>query len=86
VPLDGVTASEKELITIVRIRISTTGVIEDYRIKKGSGNIYYDQSVLRAIIKASPLPPLPQGLDKEPLEAELSFKPHEAVLSFRKNQ
>ncbi len=71
----GVAGSEDNLLTVVGIRISTTGVIEDHWIEKGSGNIYYDQSVLRAITKASPLPPLPQGLDKEPLEVGINFTP-----------
>ncbi|TNF50181.1 energy transducer TonB, partial [bacterium] len=39
----------------------------------GSGNIYYDQSALRAIRKASPLPPLPQDLDEESLEVGINF-------------
>ena len=71
---EGVAASEKDLLTVVRIRISTTGVIEDQRIEKGSGNIYYDQSILRAIRKASPLPPLPKGLDQKPLGVGLNFR------------
>lgn len=72
--VQGVAASEKDLLTIVGIRISTTGVIEDQWIEKGSGNIYYDQSALRAIRKASPLPPLPQGLDDKSLEVGINFR------------
>ncbi len=72
-PPPGVAASEKDLKTVVRIRISTTGVIEDHRIEKSSGNIYYDESVLRAIRKANPLPSPPQDLDSESRKMEITF-------------
>ncbi len=71
---EGVVASEKDLLTVAGIRISITGVIEDQWIEKGSGNIYYDQSALRAIRKASPLPPLPQDLDDKSLEVGINFR------------
>jgi TonB family protein len=71
---EGVAASEEDLLTVVGIRISTTGVIEDHWIEKGSGNLYYDQSALRAIRKASPLPPLPPDLDEESLEVGINFR------------
>jgi len=71
---EGVVASEEDLLTVVGIRISTTGLIEDQRIEMSSGNIYYDQSALRAIRKASPLPPLPQDLDEKSLEVGINFR------------
>jgi len=71
---EGVVASEEDLLTVAGIRISTTGVIEDQWIERGSGNIYYDQSALRAIRKASPLPPLPQDLDDKSLEVGINFR------------
>ena len=39
--------------------ISAEGDISNVRISKGSGNYEFDQSVERAILKASPLPPPP---------------------------
>jgi len=70
---EGVIARE-DLLTVVGIRIAANGVIEDHWIEKGSGNIYYDQSTLRAIRKASPLPPLPEDLDDSALEVGINFR------------
>ena len=73
----GVGAKDKDLLTVVGIRISATGVIESMRVEQTSGNIYYDQSALRAISKASPLPPLPEELGKESLDVGINFRPQE---------
>jgi len=70
----GVAAKENNLLTVVGIRISATGVIESRWVEKESGNIYYDQSALRAIGRASPLPPLPEGLGKESLKVGINFR------------
>lgn len=70
---EGVTARE-DLLTVVGIRIAANGVIEDHWIEKGSGNIYYDQSTLRAIREASPLPPLPEDFNNSALEVGINFR------------
>jgi TonB family protein len=44
------------------IMIEKDGRVTDTRIEKGSGNIYFDDSVLRAIRKTSPLPVPPEQL------------------------
>ncbi|MDF1524868.1 MAG: energy transducer TonB [bacterium] len=67
--------SEASLLTVVGIRIAPNGVIEQSWIEKRSGNDYYDQSALRAIRKASPLPPLPEELSDKPLEVGINFIP-----------
>ncbi|UCF30166.1 MAG: TonB C-terminal domain-containing protein [bacterium] len=71
---DGVSAAEERLLTIVGIRIASTGEIVDHWVEKKSGNIYYDQSALRAISKASPLPPLPSELKDDYLEVGINFR------------
>jgi TonB family protein len=53
-----VTRLEVQLV----IMIEKNGRVSDTRIEKGSGNIYFDDSVLRAIRKASPLPVPPEQL------------------------
>ena len=68
----GVTARET-LVLVVAIRISPMGDVEQYWIEKKSGNAYYDQSVIRAIRKASPLPPLPEELGEGSWEVGLNF-------------
>lgn len=52
-----------DLEAIISIRIAKDGGVAIDRIEKTSGNILFDRSVLRAITKASPLPPPPQEMD-----------------------
>ncbi|MCF8045505.1 MAG: TonB family protein [Desulfarculaceae bacterium] len=47
-------------VTVV-IKILKSGKIADIWIETRSGNRYLDQSAVRAVKKASPLPPLPEG-------------------------
>jgi TonB family protein len=49
------------LITDVMVDISASGDVLGTRITKGSGNPWYDESVERAIQKASPLLPPPEA-------------------------
>lgn len=70
---EGVTSSTS-LITVVGIRIAADGEIERSWIEERSGNDHYDQSVLRAIRKSNPLPPLPRDLGGEPLEVGINFR------------
>ena len=70
---EGVATGEK-LLTVVGIRIAPGGNIEEYRVEKRSGNEYYDQSAIRAIVKSSPLPALPKDLGNEPLEVGVNFR------------
>lgn len=70
---EGVATSDR-LLTVVGIRIAPDGRILDYRVEKGSGNAYYDQSAIRAIRKSDPLPPLPGELGEEPLEIGVNFR------------
>ena len=67
-------ATRDRLLTVVGIRIAPDGEILEFRIEKGSGNAYYDQSAIRAIRKSSPLPPLPEDLGDEPLEIGVNFR------------
>jgi TonB family protein len=69
----GVAAGDS-LLTVVGIRISPMGDIEQYWVEKKSGNLYYDQSAIRAIRKASPLPPLPDELGEGSLEVGVNFR------------
>jgi TonB family protein len=42
--------------------------------ESSSGNSYYDQSAIRAIRKASPVPPLPKELGEESLDVGIKFR------------
>jgi TonB family protein len=49
------------LETEVRVRLSASGEVLGIRVERRSGNPWYDESVERAIEKASPLPPPPEA-------------------------
>jgi len=69
---------EKELVdleTIIIIIIERDGKIQKGWFEKKSGNALYDQSAMRAIKKAEPLPPIPKELNKDLLEFGIRFRP-----------
>jgi len=68
---------KKDWETIVAIRIAKDGQIEDMQFEKKSGNPYLDESALRAIKKANPLPPLPPGIAEDKFDLGVRFKPSE---------
>jgi len=51
------------LETEIRVRLGPSGEILDAEVTRSSGNPWYDESVERAIRKASPLPPPPEAGD-----------------------
>jgi len=53
------------LEVVISIRIDRRGNIVSQEIEKSSGNSIFDQSALRAITKANPLPPPPAGAETE---------------------
>jgi TonB family protein len=57
---------QNRLMAVVEITIRADGRIVNIQFEKKSGNEEFDRSVMRAIQKANPLPPLPPGI-KEPL-------------------
>lgn len=68
---------KKNLETIIAIRIARDGQIEEIYFEKKSGNPHLDESCLRAIKKANPLPPLPPGLEGDKLDLGVRFTPAE---------
>jgi TonB family protein len=64
-----------DLETIIVIIIDRDGRVQKWWFEKKSGNAIYDQSAIRAIKKAEPLPPIPKGLGKEKVECEIRFHP-----------
>jgi TonB family protein len=57
--------SRSILIVEIELQIATDGTILDQRIMRSSGNDEYDDSVYRAIIAASPLPPPPTSVYRD---------------------
>lgn len=60
----------------LRIVIEKDGRVSEARIEKGSGNLYFDDSVERAIRKASPLPVPPEQLRGGEDHYEVGFRFH----------
>jgi colicin import membrane protein len=66
---------KKDLETIIAIRIARDGQIIDIQFEKKSGNPYLDESALRAIKKANPLPPLPPSFEGDQFDVGVRFTP-----------
>ena len=71
----GALQGRKDLETIIGIRIAKDGQIVDIQVEKKSGNPYLDESALRAIKKANPLPPLPPGMEVDKFDVGVRFTP-----------
>jgi TonB family protein len=61
----------------IGVRIDRKGNIEESWLEKSSGNSYLDRSALRAVKKASPLPPIPAEIRDDPLDLGLVFTSQE---------
>lgn len=64
-----------DLETVIIVIIEKDGRIKKYWFEKKSGNDLYDQTAVRAIKKAEPLPPIPNELGEETLEVGIRFFP-----------
>jgi len=58
---------------LVMVEIQRDGSIRAPRIEQTSGNVVYDQAALRAIVEASPFPPLPQDWSRPSLRVMFRF-------------
>jgi colicin import membrane protein len=66
------------LITQLTFDIAPDGVVRGVKIVKGSGNDGFDESVQRAIVKASPLPPPPSSVYEQYFKSvRITFDPRE---------
>jgi TonB family protein len=57
----------------VYFRIGKSGTIDSPSVETSSGNFLFDQAAQRAVIQASPLPPLPGGFGDDFLGVHFSF-------------
>lgn len=58
---------------VILFEIARDGKIAASRVEKSSGNVWYDQSALRAVLDATPFPPLPQEFQAESLRVHFGF-------------
>lgn len=59
--------------TVAYFRIQRDGTVTSIRIDDSSADYLYDQAALRAIHRALPMPPLPDGFDEEYLGVYFEF-------------
>jgi len=64
---------------IVAVKILRNGKVVDLEFEKRSGNRYFDESVAKAIKKASPLPALPEWLMRSSLDVGVRFRSSEIL-------
>ena len=64
---------QKNLEAIVELSVRADGLVEKTTFVKRSGNSVFDVLVLKAIERAKPLPPFPEGLRKSNEEIEINF-------------
>ncbi len=64
-----------DLEVTVRFAIQENGEIAGLRIIKASGDASYDDSVIRAVQRSSPLPRPPEKYQKDFMDVELTFRP-----------
>ncbi len=65
----------KNLETVIVIEFDRSGKIQKAYFEKKSGNFQYDQSAMRAIKKAEPLPAIPKEFSDETVELGFRFYP-----------
>ena len=65
------------LRVVVHFSVRETGEIVGLKIVQPSGDPSYDESVLRAVKKSSPLPAPPENYRKDFAEWELTFRPRD---------
>ena len=64
-----------QLETKITFRILPNGEITDIKIVQPSGNRYLDESAYRAVRKASPVAPHPEGINQPYIEVGLRATP-----------
>ncbi len=69
--------SPQRLRAVVWISILPTGEVINSNIAESSGNSNFDESVLRAVIKASPVPPAPTTIYQDFREIRITFDSQE---------
>ncbi|MGD9332364.1 MAG: TonB family protein [Desulfobacterales bacterium] len=65
----------EQLETLITFRILPNGEITDIKVVQASGNRYLDESALRAVQKASPVAPHPDGLNRPYIEVGVRATP-----------
>lgn len=73
--LPGRLSQEEDLEAVVVVRARRDGTVFDINFEKKSGNSYFDDSVLKAILKSKPFPPFPDIYSPQEEEIVIRFAP-----------
>ncbi|MFC1855116.1 energy transducer TonB [Thermodesulfobacteriota bacterium] len=73
----GISEKNKEMTTVVVIRIEKDGSVSKIKIEEKSGSSYYDESAIRAIKKAEPFPKFIEGMNRDFFKVGVRFRPSE---------
>ncbi len=73
--------AKKDLEAVVILKIKRSGQIIKFWFKKKSNDTIFDTSIIKAIKKSNPLPPLPEGYKKRYEEIEIHFSLSELASS-----
>ena len=65
--------SKDSLEAVIQARILRSGAVGDVSFEKRSGNRFFDDSAMKAVRKASPLPPLPEWIRDSSIEIGIRF-------------
>jgi TonB family protein len=68
----------RKLQATALLTVSRDGDVVYLKLLQPSGNSLFDESLMRAIKQAAPLPPLPEDYQGAFLEVEMRFRPHES--------
>ena len=74
VPPQGVDARNRPIKTTVYFRVHRDGKISQAAVETSSGYAFFDQTAMRALISATPLPPLPAGFTDNYLGVHFGFE------------
>lgn len=67
-------ASEPGRRVVVLFEIGRDGQVRSSKVERSSGNVLYDQSALRAVVEATPFPPLPKEFPAQSLRVHFGFE------------
>lgn len=65
----------KELMALVAFKVMPDGRIDDVWFDQRSGDSYFDDSARKAVLKANPVPPHPEGIAQPFVKVGLRFTP-----------
>jgi colicin import membrane protein len=73
IPPTSMESDRRDVMTVVSITLLPDGRVLESFVEESSGDPLFDQSVMRALLKSTPLPPPPIGLRQNRYELGLRF-------------